>query len=93
MRAHMLGLVMFISFTRNIPSFMLAYMFKNPFSYIMAATFLGAVITMAMGVGNLGRSAKGQSNSSFSNQLMMLRVLLCGALVVEILLYTAFFRN
>lgn len=67
-------------------------MFTHPFAYVMVATFLAAVATMLLGVAGLSRTENGTHNASRSTSLMALRVGLCIALLVEILIYIAYIK-
>ena len=67
-------------------------MFKSPFAYVMIATFLAAVATMAAGVGGLSRSGDGKEGGLRSNRLMTIRVGLCALLLAEIVVYVTYIR-
>lgn len=67
-------------------------MFTHPFAYLMVATFLAAVVTMLLGVAGLSRTENGTHNANRSTSLMALRVGLCIALLVEILIYIAYIK-
>lgn len=67
-------------------------MFTHPFAYVMVATFLAAVATMLLGVAGLSRTENGTHNANRSTSLMALRVGLCIALLVEILIYIAYIK-
>jgi hypothetical protein len=66
-------------------------MFEHPFSYVMVATFLGAVAAMVAGVGGLAQ-ANGKASATRGNKLMALRVALCALLLAEIIIYTQYIR-
>lgn len=65
-------------------------MFQHPFSYLMVATFLGAVATMLLGVGGLAND--GKQAALRSNKLMGIRVGLCALLLAEILIYVMYVK-
>ena len=67
-------------------------MFTHPFAYVMVATFLAAVATMLLRVAGLSRTENGTHNANRSTSLMALRVGLCIALLVEILIYIAYIK-
>lgn len=67
-------------------------MFSHPFSYLMVATFLGALATMLMGVGTLAKP-NDKAGSQRGNKLMALRVALCALLLAEIIIYTQYIRQ
>lgn len=66
-------------------------MFSHPFSYVMVATFLGALLTMLAGVGGMAAGTD-KAAAHRANRLMMLRVGLCGLLLAEILIYVTYIR-
>lgn len=66
-------------------------MFTHWFSYVMAATFVGAVITMGLGVAGLG-NATADNHGRKSTRLMALRVGLCGLLLLEIVIYLTWLK-
>lgn len=70
----------------------LANMFNHPFSYVMVATFLGAVLAMLAGVTGLARTGGAKANATRGNKLMALRVALCALLLAEIVIYTTYIR-
>ncbi len=61
-------------------------MFTHWFTYVMAATFVGAVITMLLGVAGLG-NATAEGHGRKSTRLMALRVSLCALLLLEITIW------
>ena len=65
-------------------------MFDHPFKLVMIATFLAAVIVLALGVGGMHKN--GSAMAKRAGNLMALRVALCVLLLVEILIYAAFIR-
>lgn len=56
------------------------------FEILMVITFLGALAALASGIASIGKSSKR------STLLMAARVGLCLLLLVEILIYSAFFK-
>jgi hypothetical protein len=62
----------------------------HPFAYVMIATFMGAIVAMGLGAGTLTQRDGGASTRG--NSLMMLRVGLCFALLVEIIIYISYFK-
>ena len=57
---------------------------------VMVLTFIGAVVTMLVGVGGMRQDTG--SGPSRSTRLMALRVGLCFCLLLEILIYLAYFK-
>lgn len=60
------------------------------FAIIMVLTFVGAVVTMLVGVGGMRGEASGSTNKS--TRLMALRVGLCFCLLLQTLVYLAYFK-
>jgi hypothetical protein len=67
-------------------------MFSHPFAYVLVFTFLAAITTMVLGVAGLGKSEHGTHDAARSTRLMALRVGLCVLLLIEILIYIAYFK-
>lgn len=64
----------------------------NGFQSLMIITFLAAVISMFLGVLNMGQHDKEGSNER-SNRMMFLRVFFSFALFAEIIIYLFFIRS
>jgi hypothetical protein len=58
------------------------------FPPLMVVTFLAAVLTLLVGIGNLA----GNGDGDRSTRLMVLRVGLCALLLAEILIYITFLK-
>ncbi len=67
-------------------------MFTHPFAYVMIATFLAALVTLVLGVAGMSKSQDGTQNPDRSTKLMALRVGLCIALLIEIIIYIAYIK-
>ena len=67
-------------------------MFTHPFAYVMVATFVAALVTLLLGVAGMGKSEHGKQDPDRSTRLMALRVGLCVALLVEIIIYLAYIK-
>lgn len=67
-------------------------MFTHPFAYVMVATFLAALVTLVLGVAGMSKTEAGTHNAARSTKLMALRVGLCIALLIEILIYVAYIK-
>lgn len=65
-------------------------MFDNWFAVVMTATFISAVATMLVGVAGL--SSSDPAHGARSTRLMALRVVLCFALLVQIIVYVLYFK-
>ncbi len=67
-------------------------MFTHPFAYVMIATFLAALVTLVLGVAGMSKSQDGTQSPDRSTKLMAIRVGLCVALLIEIIIYIAYIK-
>lgn len=63
----------------------------HPFAYVMIATFIAVVVVLTMGITSIGRHSD-KAQKSRSSRLMLLRVMLSFALLIEIVIYVAYFK-
>ncbi|PIZ30063.1 MAG: hypothetical protein COY40_05505 [Alphaproteobacteria bacterium CG_4_10_14_0_8_um_filter_53_9] len=62
------------------------------FKILMVGTFLAAISALAAGMAGMAKKDKGMENKERTSKLMMLRVALSFALVIEIIIYITYLK-